>query len=352
MSAKLKTKSDDSPEIHAVLLVGGKGERFWPLSTPGRPKQFLKIFSDKTMVAETLERISPLISAKNIHYVLPGHLESLLKEEIPSIKDKNVIIEPEGRNTAPAIALAARALSYKHDAIMAVLPADHIISPRKTFLADLKAAAKLAQKGHLVTFGIPPTRPETGYGYIEFDKDKTLGRRGYEVRKFHEKPDKKTAERYIKLGNYLWNSGMFVWKVSTIIDAFKSHHSETYKGLLHPHSGEPTPRSYARLEATSIDYAIMEKAENVAVVPARFSWDDVGSWSAVERHLSKGLDKNTRIGKLIVVESEGCIAVTDEGEIALLGVRDLVIVKTRDTVLVCAKDRAAEIKKLLEKRTR
>lgn len=345
--------SPKSPEIHAVLLVGGKGERFWPLSTPERPKQFLKIFSDKTMVEETVERISSMIPKTNILYVLPPHLVGLLRETVKGIKHKNMVIEPEGRNTAPAIALAARALSHKPDAVMAVLPADHLISPKKTFLADLRTAARLTEKGYLVTFGIPPDRPETGYGYIEIDRNEPLGR-GFKVKRFREKPDLKTAKRYLKSGNFFWNSGMFVWKLSSIIDAFRKHHPQIYKGLLGPAvaSKAPTLKSYARLEATSIDYAIMEKAENVAVLPARFRWDDVGSWSALERHLPKGLDKNTRIGKLIVLESEGCIAVAPEGEVALLGVRDLVIVKTKDAVLVCAKDRAADVKKLVARRTR
>jgi len=340
-----------SPEIHAVLLVGGKGERFWPASTPQRPKQFLRIFSDKTMVADTVERIRPLVPMDRMHFVLPHHLVDLLSDEIKGVKNKNIIVEPEGRNTAPAIALAARALRHKPDAIMAVLPADHLISPRKTFLADLKTASRLAEKGYLVTFGIPPSRPETGYGYIEIDRNTPLGRRGFKVKRFREKPDKRTANRYVKSGNFFWNSGMFTWKVEAIIEAFCKHHPQIYKGLLAKRSKKPTKSSYARLEATSVDYAVMEKASNVAVLPARFRWDDVGSWSALERHLPQGLDKNTRIGKLIVLESEGCIVYAPQGEVALLGVRDLVIVKAKDTVLVCAKDRAADVKKLLARRT-
>jgi mannose-1-phosphate guanylyltransferase len=347
----MTSRTAKSPEIHAVLLVGGKGERFWPASTPQRPKQFLRIFSDKSMVAETVDRISSTVPKTNIHYVLPPHLVDILRQEIKGVKSKNMIIEPEGRNTAPAIALAARVLSHKPDAVMAVLPADHLISPKKTFLADLKAAARLAQKGYLVTFGIPPSRPETGYGYIEIDSNTPLGRRGFKVKRFREKPDKRTANRYLKSGNFFWNSGMFTWKVSAIIEAFREYHSQIYKALLAERSREPTKQSYARLEATSVDYAIMEKAQNVAVVPARFCWDDVGSWSALERHLPQGLDKNTRIGKLVALESEGCIVYAPQGEVVLLGVRDLVVVRAKDTVLVCAKDRAADVKKLLERRT-
>lgn len=347
----MTSKAAKSPAIHAVILVGGKGERFWPASTPQRPKQFLKIFSDKSMVAETVDRISSLVPGTNIHYVLPPHLVDILRQEIKGVKSKNMVIEPEGRNTAPAIALAARALSHRPDAVMAVLPADHLISPRKTFISDLAAAAKLAEKGYLVTFGIPPDRPETGYGYIEIDRNTPLGRQGFKVKCFREKPDLPTAKRYLKSGNYLWNSGMFTWKVSTIIEAFRKHHPRIYKALLAERSKEPTKRSYARLEATSVDYAVMERALNVAVLPARFCWDDVGSWSALERHLRQGLDKNTRIGKLVALESEGCIVYAPQGEVVLLGVRDLVVVKAKDTVLVCAKDRAADVKKLLERRT-
>ncbi|MBD3287105.1 NTP transferase domain-containing protein [candidate division WOR-3 bacterium] len=337
------------PELHAVLLVGGRGERFWPLSTPEKPKQFLRIFSDKTMVEETVERISSLIQGKNIHYVLPPHLADLLRKTLKGIKKGNLIIEPEARNTAPAIALAARALRDKPEAIMAVLPADHLIKPEKTFLADLKAAAILAQEGYLVTFGIPPDRPETGYGYIEVNRNKPLGKRGFKVIRFREKPDRKTAARYVKSGNFLWNSGMFIWRVGSIIDAFSRHHPGIYEALLAPGSGTLTRKTYSKLEKISIDYAVMEKASNAAVVPASFSWDDVGSWTALERHLKSSLDNNVNIGKLIYRDSKGCIAVAEDGQIALFGVRDLVVVKTKDTVLVCAKERTAEIKKLLSR---
>lgn len=343
--------SSKTPEIHAVLLVGGKGERFWPLSTSERPKQFLKIFFNKTMVAETVERIKPLVGMDNVHFVLPPNLVDILKKEIPGVKNRNLIIEPQGRNTAPAIALAARALRSKPEAIMVVLPADHIISPNKTFLSDIKAAIQLADKGYLVTFGIPPSRPDTGYGYIEIDRNLPMGR-GFKAKRFREKPDIKTARRYLKSANFLWNSGMFIWKVETIIESFKLQFNEAYKSLLIPQAKEPTRISYAKLESISIDYAIMEKAQNVAVVPARFRWDDVGSWNAVERHLPQGLDKNTSIGKLIALDSKECIVVAEEGEVALLGVNDLVVVKTKDTVLVCAKDRAAEVKELVTKRAR
>ncbi|MBN2379827.1 mannose-1-phosphate guanylyltransferase [candidate division WOR-3 bacterium] len=339
-----------APEIHGILLVGGKGERFWPLSTPERPKQFLRIFSDKTMVAETVDRISSLIPPERIHFVLPPHLVDILKEEILGTTERNLIIEPEARNTAPAIALAARALNAEPDSVMTVLPADHLISPRETFLSDLKAAASLAQDGYLVTFGVPPDRPETGYGYIEIDRNKPLRDRGFKVTRFREKPDRRTAGRYLKSGNYLWNSGMFVWRVDVITEAFRMHHTEIYKSLLAPGTTDPTKESYARLEGISIDYAIMEKAGNTAVLPARFRWDDVGSWTALERHLEPSLDKNVNIGKLITRDSEGCIAIAEDGEIALFGVRDLVVVKTKDKVLVCVKDRAAEIKKLLSTR--
>jgi len=217
----------------------------------------------------------------------------------------------------------------------------------------LRAAAKLTQKGYLVTFGIEPVRSETGYGYIEFNSSSPLGKQGFKVKRFREKPDKKTAQRYIKSGNFLWNSGIFAWRVEDIVEAFQKHHFETYHALLASNTSKPIlKKTYAKLEATSIDYAIMEKAKNVAVLPARFKWDDVGSWTAVERHLPQGLDKNTRIGKLIVQDSEGCIAVAEDGEIALLGVRDLIVVKSGNKVLVCAKDRAADVKKILAQRAR
>lgn len=341
-----------SPEIHAVLLAGGKGERFWPASTPQRPKQFLKIFSHKSMVAETVERIKPMVPMDRIHFVLASHLVGLLKQEVKGVRDENLIIEPEARNTAPAIGLAARALKGKPQAVMVVLPADHVISPRKKFHADLAGAVRLADKGYLVTFGIKPTRPETGYGYVEIDRNTPLDGQGFRVKRFTEKPDARTAKRYIKSGRHYWNSGMFSWRVDAIIAAFKKHHHQVHQTLLAPDSGELSKRSYSGLDSISIDYAVMEKADNVALLPAGFGWDDVGSWTALQRHLPQGLDKNTRIGKLTEVDSTGCIVYSEEGEVALLGVRDLVVVKTHNQVLVCAKDRAAELKKLLEKRAR
>ncbi len=337
-------------EIYAVFLVGGRGERFWPLSTPERPKQFLRIFSQKSMIEETVERILPLVPRKRILFVLPPHLVRPLKEELRWVKKENLIVEPEGRNTAPAIALAARSLRNKPDSVMAVLPADHLISPKKAFLNDLGKAAELARKGYLVTFGIKPERPETGYGYIEIEEKKPLCRDGFKVKKFHEKPSEATAKSYLKSGKHLWNSGMFVWRAGSIIEAFKVHAPGTYKGLLAGGSNRVTRASYSKLEATSIDYAVMEKSPNVAVLRARFLWDDVGSWTAIERHLKKGVDKSVSVGKLISLDSEECIVVAPEGEVALLGVRNLVIVKTQDTVLVCAKERAADIKKLLVRR--
>jgi mannose-1-phosphate guanylyltransferase/mannose-6-phosphate isomerase len=302
------------------------------------------------MIQETVERILPLVPRQRILFVLPPHLTRPLKNDCKWVKTENLIVEPEGRNTAPAIALAARRLRNKPDAVMAVLPADHLIAPAKTYLSDLKKAVELAEKGYLVTFGIPPARPETGYGYIEIDRSKPLAKTGFKVKKFHEKPDEIKAKSYMKSGNHFWNSGMFVWKVGEIIEAFKSHSTKTYNALLSPGKRKVTKESYAKTEATSVDYAIMEKTSNVAVITAKFQWDDVGSWTAVERHLKKGVDKNTSVGKLISLDSADCIVVAAQGEVALLGVSNLVIVKTHDTVLVCAKERAADIKKLLERR--
>jgi len=235
-------------ETYAVLLVGGKGERFWPLSTPERPKQFLKLFTKRTMVEDTVERISPMIPKSHILFVLPPHLVTTLKKELKWVRDTNLVVESEGRNTAPALALAARALKSKPHAVLAVLPSDHLIAPKKVFQKDLEKASKLALKGYLVTFGIKPSRPEIGYGYIEIDKDNKLHYGGFRVERFREKPDAKTAKRYLDAGNFLWNSGMFVWTVGSIIEAFKNYHSGIYNALLAPGSGFPSKKAYSKLE--------------------------------------------------------------------------------------------------------
>lgn len=335
---------------YCVVLAGGRGERFWPLSSRERPKQFLRLFSKKSLIQQTKERIDRIKIFKKCIYVIPEDLVNLLKNEIPEIDENDIIKEPEGKNTAPAIALAAWRLREEPDGVMAVLPADHWIEKLENFKKDIMKAIRIARKeDYLVTFGIPPYFPSTGYGYIKINPKKKLETNVYEAIKFTEKPAYKKAKQYIKSRRYLWNSGMFVWKIKTILDAFSTYMPSLQQKLRKVNFDEPSTikNFYSKITSESIDYGVMEKAKRVAVVKATFEWDDLGNWLALERHL-KMVDKNIILGKIYQMDSKNCIGVAEEGIIALLGVKDLIVAKTKNAVLVSHKERAEDVKKILK----
>ena len=339
--------------LYAIILAGGRGERFWPKSRRSFPKQFLRLFSKKSLLELTYERITPLIPSERQLYVVPRYLLPPLKEVMPILKREHILVEPEGKNTAPSIALAALHISKLNpETVMLILPADHLIEGRERFYECIKFAEEIAEEGYLVTFGIPPTRPDTGYGYIEVKGE--LERRGglmaYKVKRFTEKPEKRLAEMYVKKGDYFWNSGMFVFKADSILSAFSSCLPEFYDRIEDYKKGRISLEElYRRAPSISIDYGIMEKAENIALVKANFVWDDVGSWLALERHLPKDLDNNAIFGKFYSMDTKNMIVYNEDGIVVGIGVQDLVIVKTKDVVLVCKKDRAPDIKNLLRK---
>lgn len=339
--------------LYAIILAGGRGERFWPKSRRSFPKQFLRLFSKKSLLELTYERITPLIPLERQLYVVPRYLLPPLKEVMPILKREHILVEPEGKNTAPSIALAALHISKLNpETVMLILPADHLIEGRERFYECIKFAEEIAEEGYLVTFGIPPTRPDTGYGYIEVKGE--LERRGglmaYKVKRFTEKPEKRLAEMYVKKGDYFWNSGMFVFKADSILSAFSSCLPEFYDRIEDYKKGRISLEElYRRAPSISIDYGIMEKAENIALVKANFVWDDVGSWLALERHLPKDLDNNAIFGKFYSMDTKNMIVYNEDGIVVGIGVQDLVIVKTKDVVLVCKKDRAPDIKNLLRK---
>lgn len=342
--------------LYAVILCGGKGERFWPKSRANLPKQFVTLFGKHSLTKETSERIKKLCPLNRQLFVAPSRFAPLLKKEI-KVKPQNLILEPTGRNTAPAIGLSAAMLYQRDpDAVMVVLPADHIIAPASSFLKAVKLAAAVAQQGRLVTFGVVPTRPDTGYGYIHFGEEiyKRAGLCAYQVLEFKEKPDLATARRYVKSGNYLWNSGMFVWRADAILAAFQRFMPEFYnqlsaftavigtgkeKGMIE--------RIYHRVESISVDYAIMERADNVAVVRSDFQWDDVGSWLALERRFPKDKDGNVCAGLWFGRDTRNCIIYSDDGVIATLGLKDLVIARSDDALLVAHKSAIGRLKELL-----
>lgn len=342
----------------ALIMAGGRGERFWPRSRKNLPKQFLSLTDDgKTMIQLTVERISPLVALEDVYIATNKNYKDLVLQQLPGLPEENVLCEPVGRNTAPCIGLGAVHISRKYeDAVMFVLPSDHLIKFNDIFAETLRDAAEAAEQGsNLVTIGITPNYPETGYGYIKFDQQKMLGRANA-VERFVEKPDLETAKQYLADGSYLWNSGMFIWKISTILDNFARYIPETMKGLETIKESIQTPQEEQVLNevfpgfvSESIDYGIMEKAEHIYILPGNFGWDDVGSWLAVGRIKSSDEDGNVISGNILAHGCKNSILEGSEKLIAAVGLSDIVIVDTEDATLVCDKEHTGEIKKILEK---
>jgi len=344
---------------YAVILAGGKGERFWPLSRTLHPKQLLHIISDKTMLQETIDRISDLIPAKNTLVVTGANIKELLMKNVPFLKEENLITEPESKNTCVAIGLAAVHIrEVNPDATMVVLSSDHYIRSREDLIRVLKVAIEMANKGeYLITLGIVPTRAETAYGYIElsdlFSSHKDIS--VFKINQFKEKPDRIAAQEYYYDRKHLWNSGMFVWKVKTILDALKKYMPEL-SDKLEAYSQdigkktqeEAVKKFYREVQNISIDCAVLEQADNVLTVKADLIWDDVGSWSALERIKKRDKHNNVILGKAEVLNSyETTIVNDDQGIIAVLGVSDLVIVKTNEIVFVAHKTKTQDVKDLI-----
>ena len=345
-----------------VIMAGGRGERFWPRSRGKHPKQLLPIAGARTMIQETVERVKPLTAEENIYIVTGENLAGEVRRQLPSVPAKNVISEPLGRNTAACIGLAAvRIEKEKPEAVMVVLTADHLIKERERFLEIVKAGAELAEaSGNLVTLGIKCTRPDMGYGYIKIKNQERRAKsekiEAYEVEKFVEKPDEETARRFLVSGNYYWNSGMFIWTVSAILEAIRKHMPKLFKGLETIKQSPGTPEEadivrkvYQNLEPISIDYGVMERAENVAVVKADITWDDVGSWLAMERLYPKDENGNVVLGKFEGIDSTNCIIVSDDHLVAGIGVSDLIVVTTPEATLICSRERAQDVKKMVHK---
>ena len=335
-------------------MAGGQGTRFWPLSRELYPKQLLKLGDGRTLLQETVMRLTPLIRPEDIYVItnekLKVDIRSQLSEAGADGVAGNILLEPEPKNTAPAIGLGALYMK-KEDAasVMAVLPSDHVIRNTAGFHAALRKAGRLARDGWLVVFGIKPDRPETGYGYIR--RAVALGDGAFEVGRFVEKPDKATAARYLESGEYLWNSGIFVWKAETILGEIRRQMPGLYKGLRRirdamgaPDERERMAEEFGRLKPVSIDYGVMEKASRVAVLPVDFGWSDLGSWDAVGEVIPPDADGNVTVGRVV---SMGCRDTTVYAEnrlVATVGLTDAVVVDTPDATLVCRKDMAQNVK--------
>ena len=346
------------PEIHAVIMAGGRGERFWPYSREGKPKQFLALAGLKPLIAETVDRLKGWIPNSRIWVVTNAKHTALVRRLCPQLKKSQVVGEPVGKDTAPCIAVAAALIAKKNpNAVMVVLPADHRIGPRNKFTQVLQEAADLAaERSVLVTLGIPPRSPHTGYGYIHaHDAVPVNGRNPfYRVNAFKEKPNLATAKKYLRKKEFYWNSGIFIWRADTILEDIQAYLPKTaalaYKiaaawGTRRQNA--VLARAYGAFEKISIDYGVLEKAQNVIMAKAPFQWDDLGSWSSLSKYLSRSTDSNSIQGNHVGAETRGCTLVSHKGLIATLGVSDLVIVATPDVTLVAAKDKEQELKKLL-----
>ena len=343
-------------KITAVIMAGGRGERFWPKSRNNCPKQFLSLTADKeTMIQKTVKRLDKIVEPGDVFVVTNAAYREIVETQLPQIPKENILSEPCARNTAPCIAYAAAVIKKKYDdAVMLVLPSDHLIGYVNIYHRALRKAIAAAEEGqNLVTIGITPTYPETGYGYINFGDEKGDA---FEVERFVEKPDLTTAKKYLASGNYLWNSGMFVWKVSSIMANIQKFMPEVYDGASRIGESFGTDdfeevliREFEAFPSESIDFGIMEKAENIYTIPGSFGWDDVGSWLAMERINETDDDKNFIEGDVIAVDSKRTTICGGRRLIAAVGTRDLIIVDTDDVLLVCSKNSTQDVKKVISK---
>jgi mannose-1-phosphate guanylyltransferase len=342
-------------------MAGGRGERFWPLSRRQRPKQLLALTSEKTMLQETIDRILPLVPLDKTMIVTGEEISEAILKEIDYLDEKHLLIEPRGRNTLFAIGLAAVHIRHQDpDGVMIVLSADHLINPPERLRSIIKFGASVAAKeDFLITIGIAPSRAETGYGYIKLGKPYKMeaGITIYEVEEFAEKPRLLIAQKYYYGREHLWNSGMFIWSVKTIMKAIEEHSPEAFAQLQTyaksiGTTDEESARAKLYYEATpdSIDFAVLEKSSNTLTLRADIIWDDVGSWNSLERYMKPDADRNVVVGNAVLEDSYE-LTVYNEGEglIAGLGVSDLVIVKSGDLCLVAHKTKVSEIKQLLTK---
>lgn len=352
----------ETAPLHGVIMAGGGGTRFWPRSRKARPKQFLNLAGDRSLLQQAAERLAPLTDPSRTWIVTAAAQVDLVREQLPELLAARVVAEPQGRDTAAAVGLAAALIHrIEPSAVMVVTPADHLIEPAALCQRTLQAAATIAREypAALVTLGIPPTYPATGYGYLQ--RGRALpSRNGIDVFHalgFREKPDLPTAERYLQAGDYLWNSGIFVWRVAAIRGELQRQQPILSAALDRIAAAWGTAdqaavfqAEYAALPRISIDYAVMEKAEEVLVLKAPFTWDDVGSWPALERHHPQDAAGNTVLGTShLGLATKNCIVVGEPGQlIGTVGVENLLIIRSGDTVLVADRRDEAGLKKLVD----
>ncbi|OPX97419.1 MAG: Alginate biosynthesis protein AlgA [Syntrophorhabdus sp. PtaB.Bin047] len=349
-------KTRTSGGTYFVIMAGGKGERFWPLSTGLVPKPFVSITGKKTLIELTVERALRIAPLERIFVVLGREHLPAAKKCLPRLPRGNFIIEPVGRDTAPCVGLAAMMLHRRDpDAVMVVLPSDHYVPDPAAFSRCIRETVKTARRGdHLVTIGVPPGRPETGYGYIRTGRKISAPRDAdcFEVARYVEKPNLAKARRYLREGGYFWNAGIFVWRVSVLLEGLRTHMPDLHAGLLDFYKaldGGDRDRAdaiFAALSRISIDYGLMEKAKNVLMMPAPFAWDDVGTWTSLLRVLPRDETGNVLRGRTVTLDTDNCVIITDTTPVATLGASNLVIIASKNGILICDASRAQEVRQI------
>lgn len=341
--------------MNCVILAGGTGSRFWPYSREHKPKQLLNIFGDKSMLQMTVDRLKKVKRIKKIYIVTRKGLYNSIISEINGVDPQNVIVEPSGKNTAPAIGMIASLFALTDpDSTMGVFPADHLIVGHQQFVKAISTADHIARSGdNIVTIGIKPDHPSIAYGYVQYDEKSDKDYLGaYQVKTFAEKPHKKLAKRFVKSGDFLWNAGMFFGKVSTFINGVKKHIPELYEILdkIAPKllEGESFDDLWDFIEPESIDYGLLEKASNIYVVEANFSWNDIGSWDALYNVFSEESNRNVIRGNGKVLDGDGNFIFSKKKFTGIIGLSDLVIINTKDATLVMPKNMAEEVKLMVE----
>jgi mannose-1-phosphate guanylyltransferase len=346
-------------ELYAVIMAGGRGSRFWPRSRKKCSKQTLNIIGKNTMIQDTVRRAMPFISSDKILIITNDLLVGQIRSQVPEIPADNVIAEPASRSTAPCIGLAAVILRKRDpDAVMACFAADHLVEDTNRFVADMKFAAKIAvENDSLVIFGIPPKRPDTGFGYIHAGE--VVAQSDYDparrVIKFVEKPDRPTVEAFIKDPDYFVNSGMFVWKADTFLREAERHMPEMHAGLERISAALGTPleikaigENFAGFKSLSVDHGIIERSDRVIMVHAGFGWDDIGSWESLYHAWPKDTNGNAGVGRRLSIDTKDCLVFSTKKLVATIGLEDIIIVETDDALLVCKKDRAQSVSQIID----